>query len=122
MHRGVVDIHVAELDFWSVLGEVCGDDLAPKNGSFEHVGLVDRADAVAACFRGVDGDLGDAFDLAGFVNHRVDRLLFAIFKCGGGLWLTKIDATGELADTDDIDAVGDTVILEWRGFSQLWIE
>ena len=122
LHRGVVDIHVAELDLRCVLGEVCGDDFSPKDRRFEHVGLVDGADAVATCFSGVDGDLGNALDFAGLVNHRVDRLLFAIFKCGGGLWLTKIDATGELADADDIDAVGDAVVFEWRGFSQLWIK
>ena len=111
LHRGVVDIHVAELDLRCVLGEVFGDNSTPQDRSLEHVGFVDRTDAVAACFSGIDCDLGDAFDFAGLVDHRVDRLLLTVFECGGGFGLTEIDAAGELANADDVDPIGDTIVL-----------
>ena len=77
---------------------------------------------VAACLGGVDRDLCDALDLAGLVNHGVDCLLFAVFEGGGGFGLTEVDAAGEFADADDVDPVGDAVVLERRGFSQLRVE
>ena len=122
LHGGVVDIHVAQLDFRCVLGKVFGHDLAPEHGGFENVGLVDGADALAAGLGGVDGDLGDALDFAGLVDHGIDGLLFAVFKRGGGLGLAEVDAAGKLADADDVDAVGDALLLERGGIGQLRVK
>ena len=103
-------------------GEVLGHDLAPEDGSFEDVGLVDGADALAACVCGVDGDLGDALDLAGLVDHGVDGLLFAVFERGGRLRLAEVDAAGELADADDVDTGRDALFLERGGVGEFWVE
>ena len=105
-----------------VLGEVGGDDPAPEHGGFEHVGFVHRADFFAARLGGDGGDLGDALDLGGFVNHRVDGLLFAVFEQRGGLGLAEVDAAGQLANADDVDAVGDAGGLERRGVGEIRIQ
>ncbi len=122
LHGCIVHIHVTELDLGSVLSEVFRNDPAPEDGGFEDVGLVDRADAVAAGSGRVDGDLSDTLDLAGLVNHRVDGLLFAVVQRGGRLGLTEIDAAGQFAYTDNIDAIRDALLLEWGCVRQLRVE
>ena len=122
LHGGVVDIHVAEFDLRGVLREVFRYDLPPENRGFEDVGFVDRADIAASGFGGIDRDLGDALDFAGLIDHRVDCLLFAVLKGGGGFGLPEIDSAGEFPNADDVDSVGDALCLEGGGVGQFGIE
>ena len=57
LHRGVVDVHVLELDVRVFLVHV-GDDVAPELEGFQHVGLVDAGHALAALARGLEGRRG----------------------------------------------------------------
>ena len=107
LHGGVIDVHVGKLQVGVVSGEIGDDGLAPQDGGFEHVGLIDGAHATPTGAGGDGGDFGDALDLAGFVNHGVGGLLLTVFEGYGGLGLAEVDAAGELADADDIDPVGD---------------
>jgi hypothetical protein len=105
-----------------MLREIRNHGLAPEHRRFQHIGLVDRADALAARARGDRGDLGDAFDLRGLVDHRVDRLLLAIGQRDRGLRLAEINAARQLADADDVDAVRNALRLERRGVDQVLVE
>ena len=71
-----------------------------------------------------DGDrhLGNALDLALAVNLRVDGLGVAVGELGGVFRLAEIDAAGELADADDVDAVGNAPAFERRGVGELAVE
>ncbi len=122
LHGGVVDIHVGQLDFGGVFGDVIGDGFAPKNGGFEDVGFVDGADAFATGLGGADGDFGDALDFALFINHCVDGLDVAVVEGGGLFRLAEIDAAGEFADADDVDAFRDALGFERGGVDEFAVE
>ena len=62
LHRGVVDVHVRQLDV-RVLGVHLGDHVVPELEGLEHVGLVDLVTLLAALARGLEGDMRDALDL-----------------------------------------------------------
>ncbi len=74
LHGGVIDVHEVELHIGDIAAHGL-DRLAPEQTGLEHVGLVDERDLLAAQARGLERDVGDAFDLACFVDHRVDRAL-----------------------------------------------
>ena len=63
-----------------------------------------------AAHRGGECDAGDALDLALFVNHRVERDRFAVFFVAT-FRRSEIDAAGELAHAEDIEAIGDEFLL-----------
>jgi len=63
LHRGVVDIHVAQREVGRVGGAIFGDRLAPEHRGLEDVGFVHGAELLLAGAGGGDGDLQDAFDL-----------------------------------------------------------
>jgi hypothetical protein len=118
LHRGVVDVHHGEGDVRRGGLEAFGDDLAPEDGGLEDVGLVDQGDVLAAGARGGDGDVGDAFDLRLAVDHGIDRFDVAAVDLLGGL-RSEVEAAGELADADHVDAVGDAVRADGRGVDEV---
>ena len=65
----------------------------------------------------LEGDAGDALDLVGVVDLRVDGALLAVAEIGDGLGLAEIDAAGQLADDDDVEAL-DQLALERRGIGE----
>ena len=102
------------------LGEFLGnldDRFAPEDGGSKHVRLVHGEQALVAAHRGGEGDPGDALDLALLVDHRVERdrlavLLVAAFR------RAEIDAAGEFADAEDIEAVLDEFLFHRRCIRQ----
>ena len=67
--------------------------------------------------RQLEGDARDAFDLVGVVNLGVDGALLAVAEVSDGLRLAEINAAGEFAQDDDVEAL-DHLALEARGFGQ----
>ncbi len=59
---------------------------------------------VAALARQIEGDLGDAVDLMRRVNLRIYPALLAALERHDLLRLAEIDATGELAHDEDVEA------------------
>ena len=68
--------------------------------------------------RGGDGDVGDAFDLRLAVDHGVDGFDIAVGERRGGL-RSEVEAAGELADADHVDAVRDAVRPDGRGVDEV---
>ena len=55
--------------------------------------------------------MGDALDLADAVDHRIDGDGLAILLMPS-LWLAKVEAAGELAHAEDIEAALDERLLD----------
>ena len=70
-----------------------------------------------ALARQLEGDAADALDLVGVVDLGVDGALLAVAEIGDGLRLAEIDAAGQLAQDDDVEAL-DQLALERRGIGQ----
>ena len=105
LHRGVVDIHVAERDV-GIFGGDLDHHVAPELRGFEDIGLVDRAELAAPGARGLEADPGDARHLVLVVGHDV----IALAPAGGGLahaLLAEIDVAVGLADDHQVDLGGD---------------
>ena len=98
-----VDEHVVELDI-GVLGSELGGDLAPEAARIEDVGLVDARELAAAAASKLEAGAEDAFDLAFAVAHGVDGLT-AAGVLPALLGPAEVDAPGELADDDHVDAL-----------------
>ena len=118
LHRGVVDVHHREGDVRGGGLEAISDDLAPEDGGLEDVGLVDEGDVLTTGARGGDGDVGDAFDLRLAVDHGVDGFDVPVSERRGGL-RSKVEAAGELADADHVDAVRDAVRADRRSVDEV---
>ncbi|KAG0945135.1 hypothetical protein G6F31_014497 [Rhizopus arrhizus] len=54
LHRGVVDVHVRQLDV-GIFARHLNDDIAPELRGFQHVGLVHRGDLATALLRQAEG-------------------------------------------------------------------
>ena len=84
---------------------VCGHDLVPQHARLHDVALFHRADPVVAGARQLEGDAGDALDLVGVVDLRVDAALLAVAEVDDLLRLAEIDAAGQLAHDQDVEAL-----------------
>ena len=93
------------------------DDLAPEHARLHHVELLGRGHLVAALAGEVEGDPGDALDLAGRVDLGVDGALRAVLQGHDLLRLAEIDAAGELAHDDDVEAL-DHLALQGGGVGE----
>ena len=91
--------------------------LVPEHAGLHDVALLHRGDLVLALARQLEGDAADALDLVGVVDLGVDGALLAVAEIGDGLRLAEIDAAGELAQDDDVEAL-DQLALERRGVGQ----
>ena len=120
LHRGVVDVHVRELNV-GILRRHSGDDFAPQDRGVEHVGLVDRAELLAAAARGLESDARDAFDFASRIQHGVEAFVLALRIGATSARLAEVDIARQLADDHQIEA-GDDFALQRRRISQLRIQ
>ncbi len=119
LHGGVVDVEELELHVGILRGDGL-DRLAPEQAGLEHVGLVDDGDELAAQTRGLEADVGDALDLVRVVDHRVDGAL-AGRDALRALGIAEIDAAGQLAHDEDVEAAGDQFRLDRRGVHEAGI-
>ena len=99
----------------------CIDDLVPQHAGLHHVALFHRGDLVAPLARQLEADARDALDLVGVVDLGVDGALLAVAEIGDGFRLAEIDAAGEFAQDDDIEAL-DHLALEARGIRKRRID
>ena len=76
--------------------------------------LLRRGHLVASLAREIEGDAADALDLVGVVDLRVDAALLAVAEVADFLGLAEIDAAGQFADDDDVEAL-DHLRLQRRG-------
>ena len=120
LHGGIVDIHVTQLDIRIVLCNT-QHDLAPQFGHFQHVGLVHRAQALAALARNLERRTADALDLRLAVHQRVETFLLAIVQRAHATWLAKVNTTGQLAHDHDVQA-GHHFRFQRGSFRQLRIQ
>ena len=54
-----------------------------------------------------EGDAGDALDLVGVIDLRVDAALLAVAEVDDFLRLAEIDAAGQFAHDQDVEALDD---------------
>ncbi|MNJ52901.1 hypothetical protein D3C77_482660 [compost metagenome] len=120
MHGGVVDVHVAEFYVRVVLGHVF-DDFTPQLAGGQNVGLVHRAELLAAHTGHVETDPGNTADFTLAVRQGVVGLTLAAFKFAGATRRTKVDAARQLTDDENIQARHD-FWLERGGIGQLRVE
>ncbi len=71
--------------------------------------------------RQVEGHARDALDLVGVVDLGIDGALLAVAEIGDGFRLAEIDAAGQLAHDDDVEAL-DRLALEARRVGQCRID
>ncbi|MCY1542930.1 hypothetical protein D9M68_787110 [compost metagenome] len=94
-----------------------GHHLVPQDARLHDVALFHRADAVLPRARQLEGDAGDALDLVGVVDLGVDATLLAVAEIDDFLRLAEIDAAGQFAHDQDVEAF-DEFGFQRRGGSQ----
>ncbi len=114
LHGGIVHVEVCQRHVRVLLGDF-DHRFAPEDGVGEHIGLVHAGDVLAAKLRGLEGDVGDAHDLALLVNHGVDDLDVAIGQCGAALRLAEVHAAGQFTHAEHVKAALDEVGTNGRG-------
>ena len=111
----------ASASMWSSLTSayfalcVCGDDLVPQHARLHDVALFHRGDVVLAGARQLEGDARNALDLERVVDLRVDAALLAVAEVDDLLRLAEIDAAGQLAHDQDVEALDDLLLQRGRG-------
>ena len=104
LHGAIVGQDMFERGAW-ILGLVHGaHHLVPQDARLHDVALVGRRHLVAASCREIEGDAGDAGDLVRRVELRVDGALLAALQRDDLLGLAEIDAAGQFAHDDDVEA------------------
>ena len=103
LHRRVVHVHVAELHVLVLLAHALRH-LAPQLAHLEDVGLVHRAHAAGPSARGFERGPADALDLGLGVDERVDSPALAALHGLDAPRGAEVDAPGELAHDEDIEA------------------
>src|SRR5689334_9629084 len=79
--------------------------LAPEHAGLQHIGLVHRANLVAARARQLEGRPRDAADLVRGVLLGVETATLPVCKRFDAARLAGIDAAGEFPDDDEVDAM-----------------
>ena len=87
-----------------VVGFEAVDGGAPELRALEDVGLIDGCEFFAALLGEREGDAGDAGDFVARVAHGVDGFVGFFAPAAG---LAEVEAAEELADEEDVDALGD---------------
>src|SRR5579872_1374161 len=106
---------MAEFDIGELLRVQSRDLLTPQHAGLQHIGFVDRADLASSRPRELKRRSRHAADLAGRILLGVEAAALTIGKCFDAARLAKIDAAGEFANDDEIDAL-QYAGLQWRGF------
>ncbi len=113
MHGHGIDQGVLQRDLGEFLGVDAGHDLAPQAAGLHDIGLVDRGHLAAPLASGLEGGAGDALDL----RHRIFAQVGG--AVGGAGLLAEIDAAGQFAEDDQIDAFDD-LLLQRRTVRHHW--
>ncbi len=100
LHRRIVDEHVVERDVGVVEGHGV-DDLPPERRRLEHAVLVGDGDLAPALPGELERAARDPLDLARVVLARVEGRAVRAPSL-----LAVVEAAGELADDEDVDALG----------------
>ena len=100
LHRRIVDEHVVERDVGVVDGHGV-DDLPPERRRLQHAVLVGDGDLAPALPGELERTACDSLDLARVVLARVERRSVLAPSL-----LAVVEAAGELADDEDVDALG----------------
>src|SRR5690554_263346 len=120
LHRGVVHIHVRQLDIRVVPSHLF-HHLTPQLAGGEHVNLVHRAQLAVAQASHIEADDSDATDLALAVGQRIVYLTLTVVQHTTLTKLTEIDATGQLAHDQDVQT-NNHLELENKNFDQLRVQ
>ncbi len=70
----------------------------------QHVGFIDRRHFMTAFAGRFERDTGDTFDLKTVIHLGIKRF-FVLAAAFAAFWLTKVDATGQLANAQNIETV-----------------
>src|SRR5690606_35567936 len=103
LHGGVVGQDMVQRHVGIVLGDAL-DHLVPEDAGLHDVLLVGLVHQPAAGACQVEGDAGDAIDFVGFVDLGVDRAFLPVGQIGDLLGGAEIDAAGQFAHDEDIEA------------------
>ena len=98
-------------DVGELLGMDAGHDLAPQAAGLHDVGLVDRGHLATTLLGGLEGGAGHPLNLRHGVFAQVGGAI------GGAGLLAEIDAAGQFAEDDQIDALDD-LLLQRRAVRQ----
>ena len=112
-HRARVDELVAQRHVREVGGDLVGDG-PPQARRREDVGLVDRGHVATARPGQLEGEPDDPPDLRLRVRQRVERRSLP-GRPGRLAALAEVDAAGELADDEQVDAVEELRLERRRG-------
>ena len=99
LHGGVIHVEVVHFHF-GVLGGQGAHLLAPEAGGFEHVGLIDQREVLAAANGGLESQVRDAADFVAAVH----AVVVGPFAVGGAALVAEVQATGELAVDNQVGA------------------
>ena len=117
LHGAGVGQDVLQLDVLDLPGVHGGDDLVPQHAGAHDVALLGRVHLVLALAGEVEGDAGDALDLARGVDGGVDGALLAVLQRDDLLGLAEVGAAGQLAQDQDVEAF-DVLAPERGGFGE----
>src|SRR6516225_6621478 len=95
---------MCQLDVGKLFRMKRGDFLAPQHAGVQHIGLVHRTDLSSSRARQLESCARDATNLAGGVLLGIEAAALPISKGLDAARLSEIDAAGELADDDEVDA------------------
>ena len=105
LHGAGIGQDVLQLHVLGLLGVHARDHLVPQHARAHDVALLGGMHLVAALAGQVEGDAGDALDLARRVHGGVHGALLAILQRDNLLGLAEIGAAGQLAQDEDVEAL-----------------
>ena len=117
LHGAVVGQHMFKGHIGIAFGLNAGDDFVPQHAGLHHVALFGGGHAVLAGAGEFESHAGDALDFIGVIDLRIDGALLAIAEIGDGFGFAEINAAGQFAHDEDIEAVN-KFALEGRGFGK----
>ena len=85
-----------------------GDDFAPQNGRLQDVGLIDGGHFVTTLTSGFKSDARDTFDFKAVIHLGIKGFLM-LTAAFAAFWLAEVDAAGQFANAENVEAVGSDV-------------
>ena len=111
LHAAIVGQHMVQGDFGIFACMYAGDHLVPEDARLHHIAFFRRGHPTRPGFSQIKGNAGNAFNLVGLVNLRVDSALLAVAQIDNFLGLAEINPAGQLAHDHDVEPV-DQLALE----------
>ncbi len=121
LHGGVVHVEEVEGDVGVICRDVA-DGAAPELRSFQDVGFIYEGEFFAAGACGLKGDVGDAFNLVGVINHGVHGTFATMLGGASAFGLAKVETAGEFAHDEDVETEGGDVGAQWAGVGKFGVE